>query len=138
MNAYIGRLSQGVGMYSKWMSALLLALSLFSACGGKGEGPQSYEEGFISVGNVTKYPARVVGWYGEERNQIPEVWIDPGETRQVTDTLPGGTEVHLDLYVDLPGDVMPSTEAVITMNGNMTVVITNASNVVVEYTVTGG
>ena len=75
---------------------------------------------------------------GEERNQIPEVWIDPGETRQVTDTLPGGTEVHLDLYVDLPGDVMPSTEAVITMNGNMTVVITNASNVVVEYTVTGG
>lgn len=113
-----------------------LGLSLFLACGGEAEGPWTYEGGFISVRNATKYPARVVGWYGEE--QIPEVWIDPGRTRQVTGTLPGGTEVHLKLYVDLPGDVMPSTEAVVTVNGNMTVVITNASNVVVEYMVTGG
>ena len=123
-----------------WRSVLkaTLGLSLFLACGGEAGGPRTYEEGFISVRNATKYPARVVGWYGEGQNQIPEVWIDPGRTRQVTGTLPGGTEVHLKLYVDLPGDVMPSTEAVVTVNGNMTVVITNASNVVVEYTVTGG
>ena len=124
-------------MYKR-LSALLLVLGLFSACGGKGEGPRTCEEGFISVRNMTRYPARIMGWYGEERGQIPEIWIDPNETRQVTDTLPGSTEVHLTLYVDLPGDVMPSTEAVVTVDGNMTVVITNASNVVVEYIVTGG
>lgn len=40
----------------RWLSALLLVLGLFSACGGKGEGPWTYEEGFISVRNNTRSP----------------------------------------------------------------------------------
>ena len=124
-------------MYRSFGVVLAVGM-LLTACEGKGEGPKTYEEGFISVRNSTRYPAKVEGWYGEEHNQIQEVWIDPGATRQVTGTLEGGVEVHLKLFVDLPGDVMPSTDAVVTVDGNMTVVITNASNVVVKYTVTGG
>jgi len=29
---------------------------------------------------------------GEEQHQVPEIWIDPNQTRQVTDTLPGGID----------------------------------------------
>lgn len=94
------------------------------------------EEGRISVRNQTSYAARVSGEY--EGTTIPQMWIQPGETKGISETIPGGTTVRLLLEVDLPGDVMPHVNAELTINGNMTVVIIGASNVVVEYQITGG
>jgi len=125
------------------VGGLLLLVSLILACGGgKGGGPLTQENGYLSVLNRTQYQARVDGWYlkdGEE-HQIADVRMEPEETHQITESLPGGTEVHLTLYayVSADQDEVATAKATITLNGNTLVIITNASNIVVEYTITGG
>ena len=120
---------------------LLLLASLILACGGSGGGLQ-IEDGYLSVLNRTQYQARVDGWYLKdgEQHQIADVRMEPEETHQITESLPGGTEVHLTLYayVSADQDEVATAKATITLNGNTLVIITNASNIVVEYTITGG
>lgn len=119
-----------------WMGLILVTLVLLG-CGGGKSGPVSSAPGKVIVRNETANRLKATVYAGEQGNPV-EVWIDPQETKEISESLPGDTKVKVVLE-GVTGGIRRPTDIELTINGNLMIrVIKVAYEGPIDYEITGG
>ena len=114
---------------------MLLLAAILSGCGGGGDSVSGEpQDGSIQVRNEIQYATKVSYIYD---NQPFSYTVEPGETKEISRLIRGGTKLVLKLEVGF-SDTTAHAEAEVTMDGNITIRITGAQyHGRVQYEVVG-
>jgi len=113
----------------------ILVISVLLGCGGS-SGPVSSEPGKIIVRNETGNKLKATVYAGEEGDPV-EVWIEPHETKEISESLPGDMKVTVVLE-GVTGGIRRPTEIKLSINGNVMIRVTNvAFEGPITYEITG-
>lgn len=121
---------------TRFFVVLLFLVPILSGCGGGKESTSSEpQDGSILLRNDIQYAATVSYLYNNEPFSYV---VEPGETKEISGLIKGGTKVVLRLEVGI-GDTTPSVEVEVTLDGNITIRIIGAQYAGrVQYEIIGG
>ena len=113
----------------------LLGLLLID-CGGSTSGSRAMQDGKVIVRNETAYQLQATVYQSAESDPV-QTLVESGETKEVSEVIPGGTTVEVVLepvvHVRWPSNIQ------LTIDGNMMIrVLKVAYNGPMQYEITGG